>query len=197
MLFCVLFVCKCVLYYCYRLTTQLQLTDYYYTYSDLRPVWAETRAQSGDWYGSGTLHPGHVFRCSLPLLSSAFRPSHFRHQLPPCPPQRERSQRRKWELWARMLSGNFAEITTSTPFRNILHAANLRHGTDGFTSPPKEGVLMIFFALKNSTAGFEPANLSTKGQHATPRPPKPLANRYTNKNLQKDLLNNHNKHEMV
>ena len=28
--------------------------------------------------------------------------------------------------------------------RDLLHAANLRHGTDGFTSPPKEGVLMIF-----------------------------------------------------
>jgi hypothetical protein len=24
-----------------------------------------------------------------------------------------------------------------TPFRDLLHAANLRHGTDGFTSPPK------------------------------------------------------------
>jgi hypothetical protein len=33
-----------------------------------------------------------------------------------------------------------------------------------------------FFALKNpkTSAGFEPANLGTKGQHATPRPPKPL-----------------------
>ena len=33
-----------------------------------------------------------------------------------------------------------------------------------------------FFALKNPTAsvGFEPANLATKGQHATSRPPKPL-----------------------
>ena len=29
-------------------------------------------------------------------------------------------------------------------FRDPLHAANLRQGTDGFTSPPKEGVLMIF-----------------------------------------------------
>ena len=29
--------------------------------------------------------------------------------------------------------------------RDLLHAANLRHGTDGFTSPPKEGVLRIFF----------------------------------------------------
>jgi hypothetical protein len=62
-------------------------------------------------------------------------------------------------------------------FRILLHAANLRHGTDGFTSPPKEGVLKIFFALKNPTAsaGFEPANLGTKGQHATLRPPKPLS----------------------
>jgi hypothetical protein len=58
----------------------------------------------------------------------------------------------------------------------LLHAANLRHGTDGFTSPPKEGMLRIFFALKSPTAsaGFEPANLGTKGQHATSRPPKPL-----------------------
>ena len=30
-----------------------------------------------------------------------------------------------------------------------------------------------FFSLKAS-AGFEPANLGTKGQHATSRPPKPL-----------------------
>ena len=30
-------------------------------------VWAETRAQSGEWYGSGTLHPGQILRGSLPL----------------------------------------------------------------------------------------------------------------------------------
>ena len=61
-------------------------------------------------------------------------------------------------------------------FRDLLHAVNLRRGTDGFTCPPKEGVLRIFFALKNPAAsvGFEPANLGTKGQHATSRPPKPL-----------------------
>jgi len=32
--------------------------------------------------------------------------------------------------------------------RDLLHAANLRHGTDGFTSPPKEDVLRIFSPLK-------------------------------------------------
>jgi hypothetical protein len=35
----------------------------------LGPVWAGTRAQSGDWYGSGTLHPGQVLRGGLPFLS--------------------------------------------------------------------------------------------------------------------------------
>ena len=33
-------------------------------------------------------------------------------------------------------------------FRDLLHAVNLRHGTDGFTSPPKEGVLRIFSPWK-------------------------------------------------
>jgi len=43
---------------------------------------------------------------------------------------------------------NFAEMMTSTPFRDLLHAANLRHVTDGFTSPLEEGVLRIFLPLK-------------------------------------------------
>jgi len=60
-----------------------------------------------------------------------------------------------------MLSGNFAEMTNSTPFRDLLHAANLRHGTDGFTSPPKEGELRIFFALKNPTASAGVLKAST------------------------------------
>ena len=83
----------------------------------------------------------HCFLCFLDVPT-------FHHQVPPRPSRRERSQRRKWELWTRMLSGNFAEMTTSTPFRDLLHDANLRHGTDGITSPPKESVLRIFSSLK-------------------------------------------------
>jgi hypothetical protein len=61
-------------------------------------------------------------------------------------------------------------------FGFLLHAANLRHGTTGFTSPPKEGVLGNFSPWKNPTAsaGFEPANLDTRGQHPSSRSPKPL-----------------------
>jgi hypothetical protein len=61
--------------------------------------------------------------------------------------------------------------------RDLLHAANLRHGTDGFTSPRKEGVLRNFSPLKirRLRPGSNPRlNLGTKGQHATSRPPKPF-----------------------
>jgi len=60
-----------------------------------------------------------------------------------CHPTRAPSGGR-WNC-GRETSGNFAEMTTYTPFRDLLHAVKLRHGTDGFTSPPKEGVLSFFF----------------------------------------------------
>jgi hypothetical protein len=49
----------------------------------------------------------------------------------------------------------------------LLNAVNLRHGTDGFTSPPKEVVLRVFITLKNpsTSAGIEPANLGSSGEH--------------------------------
>jgi len=66
------------------------------------------------------------------------------------------------------LPGILQKVAISTSIWVLLHAVNLRHGTDDFTSPPKEGVLRIFSPEKNPTAsaGFEPANLGTKGQHA-------------------------------
>jgi len=47
------------------------------------------------------------------------------------------------------IAENFAE---SGDFHVTFEFVNLRHGTDGFTSPPKEGVLRNFFRLKNPTA---------------------------------------------
>ena len=51
----------------------ISISYYYYKYSALGPVWAETRAQSGDWYSSGTLHPWQVLRGRLPFLSLALQ----------------------------------------------------------------------------------------------------------------------------
>jgi hypothetical protein len=41
-----------------------------------------------------------------------------------------------------------SRIRLSRNSRDLLHAENLRRGTDGFTSSPKEGMLRIFSPLK-------------------------------------------------
>ena len=66
----------------------------------------------------------------------------------------------------REMSGKFClNAYFHVTFRNLLHTVKLRHKTDGFTSPLKEGVLRIFFPkIPTALAGFEPANLGTKGQ---------------------------------
>jgi len=56
----------------------------------------------------------------------------------------------RWNC-GREMSGKFClNADLQVTFRDLLHAVKLRHGTDGFTSPPKEGVLRNFFALKIS-----------------------------------------------
>jgi hypothetical protein len=44
---------------------------------------------------------------------------------------------------------------------------NVRHEVSGFISPPKEGVLRIFAAIKNPSlsAVFEPTNFWSNGKH--------------------------------
>jgi hypothetical protein len=72
------------------------------------------------------------------------RHSDFRHQASPRVSPRDSTQRRKVELWARNVREFCLNADLYATFRDLLHAVKLRHGTDGFTSPPKEGVLRIF-----------------------------------------------------
>jgi hypothetical protein len=99
------------------------------------------------------------------------RHSNFHHQASPRVSPRDSTQRWKVELWARNVREFCLNVDLHVTFRDLLHALKLRHGTDGFTSPPKEGMLR-FLRPKNPTAsaGCEPANLGAKGQHATSRP---------------------------
>jgi hypothetical protein len=54
-------------------------------------------------------------------------------------------------------------------------------GQDGFYFTSEGRRAEDFFTPKNPTASvrFEPANVGTKGQHATSRPPKPFHNDIT------------------
>jgi len=40
--------------------------------------------------------------------------------------------------------GILPKCRLTVTLRDLLHAVKLRHGTDGFTSSPKEGVLRIY-----------------------------------------------------
>jgi len=72
------------------------------------------------------------------------RRSNFCHQASPCVSPRESTQLRKVGLWARNVPKFCLNADFHLTFRDLLHAVKLRHGTDGFTSAPKEGVLRIF-----------------------------------------------------
>jgi hypothetical protein len=87
--------------------------------------------------------------CSLKAYCAILvRRSNFRHQTSPRASPRESTQRRKVELWAKNVRYFCLNVDFHVTFRDILHVVKLRHGTDGFTSPPKEGVLRIFLPLK-------------------------------------------------
>jgi hypothetical protein len=65
------------------------------------------------------------------------------------PTTRETPSSVRWNSsWARNIPTISSTIQLPPKCRDLLHAANLRHGTDGFTSPPKEGVFRIFSPLK-------------------------------------------------
>ena len=48
-------------------------------------------------------------------------------------------------MWARNCPVILPKFRLPRKFRDLLHAANPRHETDGFTSSPKEGMLRIFY----------------------------------------------------
>jgi hypothetical protein len=53
------------------------------------------------------------------------------------------------EKWPRILP----KVATFTSLLGFFTCRKARHGTDGFTSPPKEGVLRIFLPEKSDGFG--------------------------------------------
>jgi hypothetical protein len=113
------------------------------------------------------------------ILCTLFsRSSHCHRQMSPRPTRRESSKRREGELsmgdkeypiilpkcWLpRNIQGSLTCRKSMTWGRRLYFPSEGRHAGD-------------FSTLKNPTAsaGFEPANLGTRGQHAFSRSPKPL-----------------------
>ena len=62
-------------------------------------------------------------------------------------------QQRKLQLWARNCWEFCRKWRFPHHFWVLLHAVNLQHGTNGFTSPPKEGTPRIFSPEKSDGLG--------------------------------------------
>ena len=92
----------------------------------------------------GTLHPRQILGDSLPLLSPPLDiPTFATTCLCVLSDARDPSSER-WNCGRERCPVVILPNRLSRKFRDLLHAANLRHGIDDFTSPPKEGVLRIF-----------------------------------------------------
>jgi len=113
---------------------------------------AGTRAQSCDRYGSG--HPascflgkflGVVCDCFPPPLDVPTLGASVRNDARDPSSERWNCGRERCPVVI------LPKFRLPLKFMDILHAANLRHGTDGFTSPPKEGVLRLRPGLNPQT----------------------------------------------
>jgi hypothetical protein len=97
---------------------------------------------------SDILHP-----CRLIVLTLLWK---FPLAMPGSPMStmtRETSSRERGNC-GREMTRNFAD--SHTKCRDLLHASNLQHGTNGFTSPLKEGTLRIFCPEKRLRPGLNP-----------------------------------------
>jgi hypothetical protein len=104
---------------------------------------------------------GRFYRVPLPAVSQTpnleenqgFRASNFRHKRPPASeatlakPAAEGGT--MGEKWPRILP----RVATSTSLLGSFTCRKAQHGIDGFTSPPKEGVLRIFPPKKSDGFG--------------------------------------------
>ena len=115
-------------------------------YSALEAGLAGTRAQSCDrpvwlWHtdilGKFLGVVCHCFPPSLDVPTFAARCLYVRNDA-----RDPRSER--WNCGREICPVILPKFRLPRKFMDLLHAANLRHGTDGFNSPPKEGVLRIF-----------------------------------------------------
>jgi hypothetical protein len=130
-------------------------------------------------YGGGA-------RALQPWSTAACRPIvHRLIQFPPSSPEALHVQRRERPLLAR--EGSMGEEMADSILRttiefygkcmDLLHAVKLGHGTDGFTSPLKEGMLWIFMSprkIRRLQPGLNPRTRVTESSMLTTRPLKPL-----------------------
>jgi hypothetical protein len=103
----------------------------------------------------------------MAYCTARFRRSNFGHQMPHAYQRVPHSSGGSWNLWAGIRTDKFClDADFHGTSRDLLHAANLATWDPRLYFPSEGRHAEDFSALKNPTAsaGFEPANLGTRGQ---------------------------------
>jgi hypothetical protein len=124
---------------------------------------------------------GVVCHCFSPCLDVPTFPARCLHVLKDArDPSSERCE------FGREKSGNFAYMTSQFKSLGIFYMPQIYDMGPTALLPLRRKAEDFFRPF--ASPGFEPANLGTKGQHPTPRPPKPLLPHVTSKYQQLNLL---------
>ena len=126
---------------------------------------------------------GQVLGVGCHYFPPAFRHSNLRRQVPPRLHDARDPSSEGWNYGREYRPVNLAEMTTSTPFWDLLQAAKYDMGPMVYF--PSEGRRAEdFFALKirRLRPGLNPRTLAPEASTLTPRPPKSLCLKYTNMN---------------
>ena len=111
------------------------------------------------------LLPGQSLRGRFPLLSPAFRHSNLRRQEPPCLHDASDPSSEGWNYGREYCQVNLTEMTTSTPFWDLLHAAKYDMGPTA---------LLPLLKIRRLQPGLNPRTRVPEASTLTPRPSKPL-----------------------
>jgi len=89
--------------------------------------------------------------------------------------RRERTPAAEGGTMGEKLPRILPKVATSASLLGSFTCRKLRHGTEGFTSSPKEGALRIFFArkIRRLRPGLNPRTWVLKASTLNSRPPKP------------------------
>ena len=114
------------------------------------------------------LLPGQSLRGRLPILSPALRHSNLRRQVPPRLHDARDPSSEGWNYGLEYCPLNLAEMTTSTPFWDLLHAAKYDMGRTALL-PIRRKACWGFFRPKKPTAS---RTRVPEASTLIPRPPK-------------------------
>ena len=144
----------------------VSLWAFFACHSALRLVGLEPEPSQATDMALACCFMGKVLWVGCHYFSPAFRHSNLRRQVPSRLHNARDPSSEQWNYGRECCPVNLAEMTTSTPFWDLLHDAKCDMGPTALLPLRRKMCWEFFIRPKNPTAsaGFAPAKLGTRGQ---------------------------------